>query len=91
VVTLACRRSELVHDAAVAADELVLGFLSVHRQVGGTDLEPVQALEDVSNGHLQGCRRRKSGTLGHVAGDGDVGSTDRQASQLQVLDNTTHI
>jgi hypothetical protein len=35
-VTLACRRSELVHDAAVAADELVLGLLCVRRQLGGS-------------------------------------------------------
>ncbi len=53
VVGFAAGGDHLIHDAAVAADELVLRLLTVEGDLRLADIEPQRLLEGLTDGHFQ--------------------------------------
>ncbi len=53
VVGFAAGGDHLIHDAAVAADELVLRLLTVEGDLGLADIEPQSLLEGLTDSHFQ--------------------------------------
>ncbi len=53
VILLATGGDHLIHDAAVAADELVLRLLAVEGDLGLADVKPQGLLEGLAYGHLK--------------------------------------
>ena len=91
VIPLAAGGDHLIHDAAVAADELVLRLLAVEGNLGLADGKPLGFLEGLADGHLQGGGRGKAGALGHVAGDHQVEAAQGVATGLQMLDHAADV
>ena len=79
---LAQCRYELIHDAATAADELVLGLLAQQRDVAQAGIEPESGLQCLAHGHFQGCRRTEACTLRHVATHHHVQPMGQRAETL---------
>ena len=63
---------ELVHDAALHPDEVVLGTLAEERQAGALHLEPDELLDDQGRDDLQRGRGAEARTLGEVAAEGEI-------------------
>ncbi|MNL73173.1 hypothetical protein D3C87_1985940 [compost metagenome] len=51
------RRDQLVHDAAVAAHELVLSFLAIQGNLRAVQRQVIQLLEDRPHGDFERRRR----------------------------------
>ena len=82
VATLAQRRDELVHDAATAAGELVLGLLAEQGDVAQAGVESVEGLQGLAHGHLQRGRGAETGSLRHVAADHHLEAVRQHAVAL---------
>ena len=85
MILFAAGGDHLVHDAAVAADELVLCLLAVEGNLGLADGEPQRLLEGLADGHLQRGGRGEAGPLRYVAGDHQIEAVQGIAPLLQVL------
>ena len=79
---LAQCRDELIHDAATAADELVLGLLAQQRDVAQAGIEPEGRLQRLAHGHFQRSRRAEACTLRHVAADHHIQPMGQRAETL---------
>ena len=64
MILFAAGGDHLVHDAAVAADELVLRLLAVEGNLGLRDGEPKCLLESLADSHLQRGGRGEAGPCG---------------------------
>ena len=53
MILLAAGGDHLIHDAAVATDELVLRLLTVEGNLGLADVQPLRLLESLAYGHFQ--------------------------------------
>jgi hypothetical protein len=74
--------TDLVHIAALAADEIVFRALGDQRHVDRRQvLEARQGGEQPAHGHRQRGRRGQARALRHVAGDRHVHAAHRQAAR----------
>ena len=72
VAALSARAGELVHDAALAADEAVFGVLADFGQHGFVGRQVEGRLKHLGDGNFQCGGRTQARALRHVAADGDV-------------------
>ena len=85
-------RDELIHDAATAADKLVLGLLAQQRDVAQAGIEPEGSLQCLAHGYLERSRRAEACTLRHVAADHHVQPVGQRTETLdEDIDDTTDV
>ena len=91
VIRLAAGGDHLIHDAAVAADKLVLRLLAIEGDLGLADVKPQRLLEGLAYGHLQRGGGGEPRALGHVAGDHQIEAAQHMAAGLQVLHHAADV
>ena len=91
MVCFAAGGDHLIHDAAVAADELVLRLLTVEGYLGLADVEPQRLLEGLTDGHFQRGRGGEPRPLRHVAGDHQIEAAQGITALLQILHHAADV
>ena len=79
----ACSGDQLVHDAAIHPDPLVLGPLPQSGHAGRVPVEPTDRSKRPSSGDFQGGARREAGPYGHVALDDPFPAAQFMAGVLE--------
>ncbi len=91
MIFLAQRGDQLVHDAAVAAYELVLRLLTVDGDGRAVELQVIELLKHGANRHFQRRRRAEARALRHVAGDHHINAAEAGVALLQVFHHAAHV
>ncbi len=91
VVSFAAGGDHLIHDAAVAADELVLRLLAVEGDLGLADIEPQRFFECLTDGYFQRGGGGEPRPLRHVAGDHQIEAAQGITALLQILHHAADV
>ncbi len=91
MIGFAAGGDHLIHDAAVAADELVLRLLAVEGYLGLADVEPQRLLEGLTDGHFQRGGGGESRPLRHVAGNHQIEAAQGITALLQIFHHATDV
>ncbi|MNC53609.1 hypothetical protein D3C75_1030350 [compost metagenome] len=83
--------NQLIHNPAVAADELVFRFLTIERQCYAIQRQGIQRLHGLANGNFQRGRRTETGALRHITGNHQIRAAKVGITLLQVFDHSAYI
>jgi len=82
---------ELVHDSAVRAHELVLGFLAKLREFGSVDGAAALLEQGETNGYFDGSRGTEACAQGDVAADEKICTVEALPCRLEFIGNAQRI
>ncbi len=91
MIGFAAGGDHLIHDAAVAADELVLRLLTVEGDLGLADVELQRLLEGLTDGHFQRGGGGEACPLRYVAGDHQIKAAQGITALLQILHHAADV
>ncbi len=91
MVFFAAGGDHLVHNAALAADKLILCLLANQGQLLQADIQSGHAGQSQAGDHFQTGRGAQASALRHVADDGDVHALEVHAFFQQNRSYTTHV
>lgn len=74
MVVFAQRRNQLIHNAAITANELIFRFLAIKRQRHIIHRQMIERLQRFAHRHFQRGGRTQARPLGDVAADNQVGA-----------------